>query len=138
MANSDPYSRHYWRLVDDPKFAEIYSDDHHYATWSRLLMVADQAWPATAHLPSLCRRTSIAKLAEVGLIDLLPNGRFRMHGLDAERDKRGQSGRNAAAVRWHGEGIARREEKRKEETSITRAKAPVLLREIVEGVSRSS
>lgn len=101
--SEDPYSRLYWRLVDDPKFAEIYSEDHHFATWLRLLMIADQAYPATAHLPALARKASVARLAEAGLIDLLPNGRFRLHGLASEREKRAQSGRNAAAVRWHNE-----------------------------------
>jgi hypothetical protein len=96
----DPYSRHYWRLIDDTKFAEVYADDHHYATWSRLLMIADQAWPASAHLPSTARRASVRKLAEVGLVDLLPDGRFRMHGTDAERHRRSDLARDAAGHRW--------------------------------------
>lgn len=95
-----PYSRHYWSLVDDEKFADVYDNDHHYATWSRLLMIADQAWPASAHLPVTARKASIAKLAEVQLIDLLPGGRFRIHGLDDEREKRSIHGKNAAASRW--------------------------------------
>jgi len=104
MADSDPYSRHYWRLVDDPKFAEIFDDDHHYATWSRLLMLADQAWPASAHVPISVRRASLSKLSEVGLIDLLPKGRFKMHGLDYERRKRAEHAKVAAAVRWGSNG----------------------------------
>ena len=58
-----PYSRHYHELVDDAKFADIYPDDHHYACWSRLLMLADQAWPASAHIPATARKASVAKLA---------------------------------------------------------------------------
>lgn len=101
MSNDrDPYSRHYWSIVDDPKFEEVYDDDHHYATWGRLLMIADMAWPASAHLPANARRASVAKLAQVELIDLYPNGRYRIHGLDTEREKRSQQGRNAAASRW--------------------------------------
>ena len=96
----DPYSRHYWRLIDDPKFSEVYADDHHFATWSRLLMIADQAWPASAHVPARARGASIRKLAEVGLIDLLPDGRFRMHGTDAERHRRSDLARDAAGHRW--------------------------------------
>ncbi len=133
MADSDPYSRHYWRLVDDPKFADIYGDDHHYATWSRLLMLADQAWPATAHVPITARKASVTKLAEVGLIDILPGGRFRMRGTDRERRKRSERASNAARVRWqdtsnasgnapsNADGIAQtmpsRAEHRKEEDS---------------------
>jgi len=88
-----PYSRHYHDLIDDAKFLEVYPDDHHYATWSRLLMVADQAWPSSAHLPSTARKASVAKFVEVGLVDVLPNGRFRLHGLEAERQRRSEVGR---------------------------------------------
>lgn len=104
MSNDrDPYSRHYWKLVDDQKFEEIFDDDHHYATWGRLLMIADQAWPASAHLPASARKSSVAKLAEVKLIEILPGGRFRMVGTQAEREKRSQQAKDAAAARW---GIA--------------------------------
>lgn len=96
----DPYSRHYWRLVDDDKFKEVYPDDHHFATWSRLLMLADQAWPASAHLPASARRMSVKKLADVGLIVLLPGGRFRMKGTNAERARRSQLAKDAADIRW--------------------------------------
>lgn len=95
-----PYSRHYHELVDDPKFREVYPDDRHYACWSRLLMLADQAWPASAPIPASARAASVRKLADVGLIDLLPSGRFRMHGLDAERRVRSQSAKDAADARW--------------------------------------
>lgn len=108
MSNDrDPYSRHYWKLVDDEKFVGIYDDDHHYATWSRLLMVADQAWPASAHLPASARRSSVAKLAEVGLIDILPGGRFRMRGTQAERERRSKHAKDAADARWTAERNAR-------------------------------
>lgn len=128
-----PYSRHYHELVDDPKFEDIYPDDHHYACWSRLLMLAEQAWPASAHLPATARKASVAKLAEVGLIDLLPDGRFRMHGLQAERERRSIAASKAANRRWAAErnaagnadrtagadiaGMPRRDETRQEETN---------------------
>lgn len=123
-----PYSRHYHELVDDPKFADVYPDDHHYACWSRLLMLADQSWPASAPIPASARRASVKVLADARLIDLLPNGRFRMHGLDAERQRRSQSAKDAADARWNSErnadgsadgnadasptGMPRRDEKR--------------------------
>lgn len=97
---NDPYSRHYWRLVDDEKFVDVFDNDHHYACWSRLLMIADQAWPASAHLPASARKSSVAKLAEVKLIELLPGGRFRMVGTQAEREKRSQQAKDAALARW--------------------------------------
>lgn len=133
-----PYSRHYHDLIDDLKFADVYPDDHHYACWSRLLMIADQAWPASAHIPITARKASVQKLAAVGLIDLLPDGRFRMHGLQAERERRSSSAAHAATVRWgnatrsadgNADRIAgaeharmpRQEETRQEETSRANA-----------------
>lgn len=122
MSDSDPYSRHYWRLVDDPKFADIYGDDHHFALWSRLLMIADQAWPATAHLPLGARRASVAKLQEVKLIHVLPGGRFRMNGTDNERAKRSHQASNAAALRWQyartADAMPSKAKQSKEEKSI--------------------
>lgn len=88
MSERAPYSRVYWAIPDDPKFASIYRDNDHLATWLRLLLMADQAYPASAHLPLRARKASITALAEAGLIDLLPDDRFRVHGLDAERERR--------------------------------------------------
>jgi hypothetical protein len=88
MGERASYSRVYWEIVDDPKFALIYDHDAHLAAWLRLLLIADQAHPASAHLPSSVRRSSIKALSEAELIDLLPGSRYRIHGLDAERQRR--------------------------------------------------
>ena len=100
MSERQPYSRVYWSIIDDPKFSAIYDDDHHLSAWLRLLLAADQSWPASAHIPAGCQRSSIAALVTAGLIDRA-GSRYRVHGLDAERAKRSESGRNAAALRWH-------------------------------------
>jgi hypothetical protein len=101
-----PYSRVYHSIIDDPKFAGVYDDDRRLATWLRLLIVAEQAYPASGNVPTGTHRPSVAALAEAGLIDLGTGSRFRVHGLASERDMRAQSARNAAAVRWHGNGNA--------------------------------
>jgi hypothetical protein len=88
MSERAAYSRVYWSVVDDEKFATIYDDDHHLATWLRLLLVADQSHPASANVPSGTRRQSVAALSSAGLIDLGSGSRFRIHGLDAERERR--------------------------------------------------
>jgi hypothetical protein len=88
MSERAAYSRVYWSIVDDPKFASIYDTDAHLAAWLRLLLIADQAHPASAHLPVTVRKSSVTELARVELIDLLPGGRYRVHGLDAERARR--------------------------------------------------
>jgi len=102
-----PYSRVYWSVVDDDKFASIYDDDHHLATWLRLLMIADAAHPASGIIPLGTNRRSVVALAEAGLIDLGTGSRYRVHGLASEREMRTQSARNAAASRWHSEGNAK-------------------------------
>jgi hypothetical protein len=87
MSERAAYSRVYWSIVDDPKFETIYDNDAHLAAWLRLLLIADQAHPASAHLPASVRRSSVAALAAAGLIDV-SGSRYRVHGLDAERAKR--------------------------------------------------
>lgn len=88
MSERAAYSRVYWSIVDDPKFVTIYDHDSHLAAWLRLLLIADQAHPASAHLPSNVKRSSVSALSEAELIDTLPGGRYRIHGLDAERERR--------------------------------------------------
>lgn len=94
MTDRRPYSRVYWSIIDDPKFAKVYDDDRALACWTRLLLVADQAWPASAPIPLNTHRPSLQKLVDSGLIDLGTGFRFRLHGLDKERGER-----KAAATR---------------------------------------
>jgi hypothetical protein len=128
---ADPYSRVYWRIVDDERFADIYGSDAHLAAWLRLLLGADQAWPASAPIPASCRRGSVEALVTCGLVELRPGGLYRIHGLDAERGRRASHAETAASVRWssgsaHGtgehpastaNGMPRRDETRQAETS---------------------
>jgi hypothetical protein len=88
-----PYSRVYWAIVDDPKFAGIYDDDRHLATWLRLLIAADALWPASTPVPGNARKASVKALVDAGLIDLGTGYRFRVHGLDAERGRRRDAAR---------------------------------------------
>lgn len=91
MGDRAPYSRVYWAIVDDPKFASIFDDNHHVATWLRLLLIADQAWPASASVPATARKSSIAALVTAGIVDPQSGGRYRVHGLDAERTRRSRT-----------------------------------------------
>ena len=88
-----PYSRIYHSIVDDPKFATVYDDDRRLATWLRLLIVAEQAHPASANIPHGTHRASVVALAEAGLIDLGTGARYRIHGLDSERQRRSDAAR---------------------------------------------
>lgn len=116
-----PYSRVYWSIVDDPEFSDVFGDDAALACWLRLLLIADQAWPSSAHLPRSARTRPLDRLMKAGLVIIASGGRFHIRGMDEERGKRQQSARNAAALRWHSDGSAepmpRREEHRRDEVS---------------------
>lgn len=92
MNDRQPYSRVYWTIVDDAKFDTIYDNDAHLAAWLRLLLIAEQAHPASAHLPANVRKASVAALVDVGLIHVI-GSRFRLNGLDAERSRRSDAAR---------------------------------------------
>lgn len=94
----DPYSRVYWRAVDDPKFAEVWWDDQTLATWLRLLVIADQAWPASAALYDGVSRRALKRLTDSGLV-VLERRSYRIKGLDREREKRSGAARAAVAQR---------------------------------------
>lgn len=98
----DPYSRVYWKAIDDPKFAGIWDVDSCLAAWVRLLLHADMAWPASASLYHGLKKAALEKLVEVGLVDLVGGGRYRIHGLDKERETRSQQAREAINTRWRG------------------------------------
>lgn len=127
----DPYSRVYWRAIDDPKFVGIWEDDAALACWLRLLVAAEMAWPATASLYHGCKTTALKKLVAAGLVDPKSSHRYRIHGLDAERAQRAAASRAAAQVRWgsnaegmrahpngNAEGMPSKDEHSKAKTSI--------------------
>ena len=88
MSERAPYSRVYWTIRSDDRLAAVYADDRHLATWLRLLMAADMAWPAPADMPSSVRKSSVQALVDAGVVSLCGGGMFTFHGLDAERGRR--------------------------------------------------
>jgi hypothetical protein len=97
-----PYSRVYWEALDDPKFAHVWDDDHALAAWLRLLVAADMSWPASATLYHGVRRQAVRLLCDVGLVDMQTAGRYRIHGLDKEREVRSEWAATAARARHSG------------------------------------
>lgn len=91
MAKPDPYSRIYWRLSDE--FPAIYDDDAALAAWVRLLVIAEGAWPGAAQMPRKIKRSALKTLVDCELISMLPGDRFRVRGLDAERNRRAEAAR---------------------------------------------
>lgn len=104
-AQSDPYVRVYYRIIDDPKFADVFDDDARIACWLRLLLLADGTWPAPAPVPANVKRGPFQHLVRVGLVDLVAGGRFRIHGMDPERGERRAKAQKAALSR-HGNSSA--------------------------------
>jgi hypothetical protein len=95
MSDRAPYSRVYWSTMEDAKFDGIREDCRLFGAWTLLLIAADQSHPSPAYLLPTVPRAAVARLAEAGLIDLLDGYRYRVHGLDAERERR----RTAATTR---------------------------------------
>jgi hypothetical protein len=100
MSDDRKYVRIYMAVIDDERFAGIYDDDHHWAAYTRLLMLAEAAWPASTPLPRSARRASVAALSAAGIIELGAADRYRVHGLDPERQRRADHAREAAKQRW--------------------------------------
>lgn len=107
------YSRVYWSVNDDPKFDGIRGDSARFGTWVRLLMVADAVWPSSPTLPRWVRKGHLDALIAAGIVDVLPEDRFRIRGMDAERSARSNAASNAAASRWR---MPRQDETSKDET----------------------
>jgi hypothetical protein len=100
------YVRVYYTILDDPKFESVSGNVAMLGTWLRLLMTADAVWPASADIPVGLSPSKVRVLADCGLVDLMPSHRYRIHGLDSERNARSNAGRIGAAMRWHSEGNA--------------------------------
>lgn len=81
-------------------FTEIWDDDRALATWVRLFALADKQWPSPAEMPRGARASVVKKLVECGLVILLPNHRYGIRGLDAQRKRKSEQAKAAAAARY--------------------------------------
>jgi hypothetical protein len=128
MSDRAPYSRVYWSTMEDAKFDGIREDPRLFGAWALLLIAADMSHPSPAYLIPTVPRASVTRLAEAGLIDLLDGFRYRVHGLDAERERRrtaattrGPSGDRPVPVR---DPLADQAKQSKDEAEQSRAEAP--------------
>gem|GEM_PF-3314305 len=99
-AQADPYVRVYYRISTDEKFRAVYRDDALLGCWLKLLIIADAMHPAPAHLPYGVDLARVKALAEAGLIDIVQEGMYVIHGLANERTRRSDAARDSAAKRW--------------------------------------
>jgi hypothetical protein len=99
------YVRVYYNdLIRD--YPEVWSDNDQLATWLRLLATADPMWPTPPELPRTVRSRPLAALVSASLVEIITTHRFRMKGMDAERSRRQDAARNAAASRWQSKSTA--------------------------------
>lgn len=88
MSDRAKYSRVYWRVLEDTEFDGIRSSVAHFGAWTLMLLAADMSWPTPAYVPPIVPRRSVDALCANGLIELLDGGRFRLRGIDKEREAR--------------------------------------------------
>lgn len=99
------YVKIYQSIVDDPMFERVYTNDHAFAVWVRMLMLADVIYPIRPPMPS--RNPTVRLLIEVGLVVERPLNTYSVRGLEAERERQSEQGRRAANMRWHSGRTAR-------------------------------
>lgn len=100
------YANVYFTIQTDERTASIWQDDALLGLWTRLLVLAEQAWPEPAYLPRSVNRRRLATLTDAGCIEVVDKDRYRFHGLDSERARRSAHGKAAADARWNAEGNA--------------------------------
>ena len=123
MSERAPYSRVYWSILSDEKFSGVVTKPDLLGAWLLLLINADAIYPAPAFLPASVRRNHLAALVEAGLIDLYNGSMYRVHGLQAERERRSDAARTGPkrdpSGSQTGPGrVARRDETRRDETRL--------------------
>jgi len=98
------YARFYYpEFIRD--YPLVYADDAAFASWMRLLVIAEQMWPMPSELPRSVKPKALAVLIDAGLVRVV-GVTFTLKGHDAERQRRSDTGRNASAVRWDSERSA--------------------------------
>jgi len=101
MNGHGKFAKVYYEVLTDERFDGIRDDMAAMGSWVTLLIAAEKAWPEPAHVPVIVPRKALARLVSTGLVDPVSGGMFRIHGLDAERQRRSDHGRHANDVRWH-------------------------------------
>jgi len=101
---SDDRKRPFARFFYDDflrEYPHVYADDAAFATWMRLLVVAEKAWPLTPELPRSARSKPVQTLVDAGLVAIGPDYTYALRGHDAERTRRNAAGNAGAHARWN-------------------------------------
>lgn len=85
-------------------YRQILYDPTAFSTYVRLLILADQAWPAMPVLPKAVRRADLAMLTTCGLIATDELGIYTVKGYHKERAERAKKAADAVAQRVDRQG----------------------------------
>ena len=81
-------------------YPQVWFDPGGLSTWLRLLVRADQSWPAAPELPAGTRKADLGLLTSCGLVSLNGHGTYLLKGYEAERGRRQAVATKAAGARW--------------------------------------
>jgi len=109
-----PYSRIYHRLMTE--YPSVYRSPSQLGLWVQLLILAEKFYPDPAPVPHKTR--AYRALVTAGLVLEQDSSGYTIKGLEAERERRAESGRIGARKRWHSDRIAdpMRDETRRDKT----------------------
>ena len=92
-----PYTRVYHRLMTE--YPSVYRSPAQLGLWLQLLILAEKFYPDPAPVPHKTR--TYRELVAVGLVQEQASTGYTIKGLEAERERRAESGRIGARMRWH-------------------------------------
>jgi hypothetical protein len=97
--SAERFTRIPYAFLDDPAYEDVYADDTRFATWVRLWMAADNAWPAPAPIPRSVNAEAFDFLTKAGLVIVGRSDHYRMTGMDDMQVARpGRAGGRARAA----------------------------------------
>lgn len=97
-----PYSRIYHRLMTE--YPTVWRSPSQLGLWVQLLILAEKFYPDSA--PPQHKTRAYRALVAAGLVLESDTGGYTIKGLEAERERRAESGRIGARKRWQSDGNA--------------------------------
>lgn len=119
---SDADRRRYCRVYYErfiSEYPHLYDNSTVLGDWLKLLIASEQAWPTDPELPRTVRSSSVTTLVAEGVLQVTGH-RYHLRGFQAERERRAQSGRTGAALRWQNDGNANAVPSHNERNASTR------------------